>query len=145
MSAGFPISRELKTVTTPNGNDRLARALELANAFAFHVRLDLDLNAEAFADQYQKQLKDLLGDVNEFITVDITKATQLFRKLIRIRYDLVNGGMEPGLIAAAMNSETASDNLLEGEFAMAQHLTSTSDFVRRQGVLQKLLVEFYPQ
>lgn len=145
MSAGFPISRELKTIVTPNGNDRLARALELANAFAFHVKLDLDLNADAFADQYQKQLKDLLGDVNEFITVDITKATQLFRKLVHIRYDLVNGGMEPALIAAALNSETASDNLLPVEFSMAEHLTSTSDFIRRQGVMQKLLVEFYPQ
>lgn len=145
MSAGFPISRELKTVTTPNGNDRLARALELANAFAFHVRLDLDLNADAFADAHQDQLKDLLSDVNEFITVDISKATQLFRKLVRIRYDLVNGGLEPALIAAAMQTETASDNMLPVEFAMAEHLTSTSDFVRRQGVLQKLLVEFYPQ
>lgn len=142
--AGFPISRELKEIRVPNGDDRLARAMEMANAYAFHLKLDLNSNASVFADEHVSAFKDLLGDVNEYASVDIRKAVDLFKKLIAIRYDLVNGGVSPELIKLALTSSAAADGLTEKEGAMAACIESCPDFVRRQSAIQAVLSQFYP-
>jgi hypothetical protein len=141
MNVGFPISRVLKEIKSPNGDDRLARAMYLANAFAFHVKLDPAMNSDQFAETQVKPFKDLLNEVNEHTSVDTRKAQELLRQLLRIRYELLNGGCSAELICAALCSEVTEENLTRKEQGAVNFITSRADFMQTQTAIGKLLVE----
>lgn len=132
MNTGFQIARLLKNLSPDAGNERLARAMFVANAVGFHLRLDLAISAEEFAEQNGKLFRDILNGVNENISVDTKKAQELFRNIIRIRYELVNGVTDPSLIQAALASCTAEQNLTTKEFAMTTWLGQRLEFSRAQ-------------
>lgn len=132
MNTGFQIARLLKDLSPAAGNERLARAMFVANTVGFHLRLDLAVTPEEFAEQNAKLFRGILNDVNESLSVDTKKAQELFRNVIRIRYELVNGVTDPSLIQAALASCTTEQNQTTKEFSTTSWLANRNDFARAQ-------------
>lgn len=132
MRAGFLIARIMKELRSPSNNDRLARAMFVASAVGYHVRLNPECSAEECAEQNGKFFRDICGSVNENLALDTRKAQDLFREVIRIRYELMNGVIDPCVVQAALSSTTAKDGLTREEFPMSEWLASRSDFIRCQ-------------
>lgn len=132
MRTGFLISRILKELKSPSNNDRLSRAMFVASAVGFHVPLNPGCNATECADQNMAKFRSICGAVNENLALDTKKAQDLFREILRIRYELMNGVIDPTIVQAALASCTASDVLTREEFAMSQWLSSYPDFIRCQ-------------
>lgn len=132
MRIGFLISKILKGLTAPANNDRLARAMFVANAVAFHVPLNPALDANGNCDAHQKLFREICSGVNENLALDTRKAQSLFRELIGVRYQLLMGVTDPALVQAALCSSTMEDGVTREEYTMAQWLGSRSDFIRCQ-------------
>lgn len=132
MRTGFLIARIMKDLSSPSNNDRLARAMFVANAVGFHVPLMLDKTPAECAEAHTKFFRSICGSVNENIALDTKKAQDVFNDIIRIRYELVKGVIDPSLVQAALTSTTAQDGLTRSEFSMAEWLASRPDFIRCQ-------------
>jgi hypothetical protein len=132
MRTGFLIARIMKELSAPSNNDRLARAMFVANAVGFHVPLMLEKTASECADAHMKFFRDICGSVNENIALDTKKAQDVFREIIRIRFELVQGVIDPQIVQAALCSSTMEDGLTRQEFAMSEWLASRPDFIRCQ-------------
>lgn len=145
MRNGFLISKILKSLVAPANNDRLARAMFVANAVAFHVPLNPALDANANADLHQKFFRDICSGVNENLALDTRKAQSLFRELISVRYQLLTGVIDPSLVQAALCSDTMRDGLTREEFAMSEWLGSRSDFIRCQLEMADVLRQVDPE
>jgi hypothetical protein len=139
MRTGYLIAQRMKEIKSPSGNDRLARAMFVAHAIAFHLPLNMQMTHEEFADQNMKFFRDILNSVNENVAVDTKMAQELFKTLTRIRYELVLGIADPSLVQAAFCSQTSQDNMTTGEFTMAQWLASRSEFIKVQTEVSEIL------
>ncbi|WDS62346.1 virion structural protein [Pseudomonas phage D6] len=126
------IARILKELSAPKNNDRMARAMFVANAVGFHVPLMLDKTAAECAEAHNKTFRDICGQVNENLALDTKRAQDIFREIIRIRYELVAGVIDPSIVQAALCSSTMQDGLTREEFAMSEWLSSRPDFIRCQ-------------
>lgn len=132
MRTGFLIARILKELSAPSNNDRLARAMFVANAVGYHVPLMLDKTASECADAHMKQFRDICGSVNENLALDTKKAQDVFRDIIRIRFELVNGVIDPAIVQAALTSVSAQDGLTRQEYSISEWLATRPDFIRCQ-------------
>lgn len=132
MRTGFLIARIIKTLQSPSNNDRLARAMFVANAVGFFVPLCTDKTFEQHAEEHGKLFRDICGSVNENLALDTKKAQSLFREILRIRCELISGVIDPAIVHAAMTSATMEDGLTRQEFAMSEWLANRGDFVRCQ-------------
>ncbi len=132
MRTGFLISRILKTLKAPSGDDRLARALFVANAVGFHVPLSTEKSFEQSVEEHGKFFRDICGAVNENLALDTKKAQSLFREVLRIRHELISGVIDPAIVQAALSSSTMEDGVSRQEYAMSEWLANRGDFVRAQ-------------
>uniref|UniRef100_A0AB39CD27 Virion structural protein n=1 Tax=Pseudomonas phage RVTF4 TaxID=3236931 RepID=A0AB39CD27_9VIRU len=132
MRTGFLIARIMKELRSPSNNDRLARAMFVANAVGYHVPLNLSVTAQECADAHMSFFRGICGSVNENLSLDTKKAQDVFREIIRIRYELVNGVIDPAIVQAALCSSSAQDGLTREEFSMSEWLASRPDFIRCQ-------------
>lgn len=132
MRTGFLIARIMKELSAPSNNDRLARAMFVASAVGYHVPLHMDRTAAECADMHMKTFRDICGSVNENLALDTKKAQDIFREVIRIRFELVQGVIDPAIVQAALCSMSSEDGLTRQEFAMSEWLASRPDFIRCQ-------------
>jgi len=132
MRIGFLIARLLKELRAPSNNDRLARAMFVANAVGYFVPLDLTATPQECADKHMAFFRGICGSVNENVSLDTKKAQDVFREVIRIRFELVNGVIDPAIVQAALASSSSQDGLTREEFSMNEWLASRPDFIRAQ-------------
>lgn len=132
MRTGFLIARILKTLSAPSGDDRLARAMFVANAVGFNVPLSTDKTFEESAEEHGKFFREICSAVNENLALDTKKAQSLFREILRIRHELLAGVIDPAIVHAALCSNTMEDGVSRKEYAMGEWLANRGDFVRAQ-------------
>lgn len=139
MRTGFEIARVLKQIKSPTNNERKARAMFVANAVGFFVPLDPSLSCEELIDTHMPKLRSIAGQVNENIPLDTKMTQELFKQIIRIRLELINGVTDTAVIAAAMQSITAEDYQTPDETAIAQMLVSRHEFAKSQNEISSIL------
>lgn len=141
MRLGYEIARLLKEVKSDTANERQVRALMVANAVAFHVPIDLTLNQIENVEANLPLLKKVAGQVNENISLDTKLATELYRKAMFIRCELITGVSDPAIIAMAMRSHAAEAHQTPAETIISDALTSNLEFLRLQAGIQVALVQ----
>lgn len=139
MNIGFKLSRILKELRTTTADDRLTRAMYLANAIGYYVRITPDCPASECAEQNMAFFRKVIGQVNENIAVDTKKAIELFKCVIDIRHKLMMGVIDPAIIQMAMFSLTSDDVYVSREAAVSKWLASHSEFCKAQLELGDLL------
>lgn len=139
MRTGYEISRILKEITSPTNNERQARAMFVANAVGFHVKLDPTIHQEELIEIHMPTLRKVAGQVNDNIALDLKLTQELFRQIIRIRLELINGVSDPSILKAALTSLTAEDYQTDAETATAQFLASRYDFTKNQNAITSIL------
>lgn len=142
MSNVHDIAKALKAVSSPDGNDRLARAVLLANTGAFSLALSLPVSPEGQEDALKRFTK-LAKDVNEYTPVDLRLAMTLFQRALRVRLELIGGTSDPAIIKAALCGVTAEDINPEKEHAMNEWLASRTDFDTAQRDLSQQVGNFF--
>ncbi len=142
MSNVFEVSKSLKAINSPDGNDRLARAVFLANSAAFSLGLSMPVSPEGQEDA-TKRFTALAKEVNEHTPLDIRLAIPLFQRALRIRLELLAGTADPAIIKAALCGPTAEDINPEKEQAMNEWLTSRTDFDASQRELSQQVGNFF--
>lgn len=129
MRKGYEIARLVKDLD--GGNDaRFTRAMFVANAFAFSVQLDPTMDADEYFEATQKDFKALLRTVNETTPVDTDKAIELYRNMLMIRYQLLNGVGDQDLMRCILQSETAKDYQTLKENAISVSMGSRYETLR---------------
>jgi hypothetical protein len=143
MKTGYQIAQLIKEIKSDPVNDRLARAMFVANAVAFHVALDPSLSLDALMEQHQPAFRKILSEVNENTSVDTKSALVLFREAVRIRLDLINGVTDPSLIEAALRSCTAELHQNAQETATVGFLVSRPEFTSAQLSISQILSQHF--
>lgn len=128
MRTGYLLAQLLKGINTPNNNDRLARAMFVANSCAFAVCIDPCKTWEQAVEDNEKAFLSVLNEVNENVTLDTKLCKAVFRNLIRIRYELMMGGCTPELVQMALQSATSENMQSPEQNAMQDWLTSRNEF-----------------
>lgn len=143
MRTGYLLAQQLKLLNTPNNNDRLARALWLANVVGYRIPLNPAIDFLTAFSETEKSFKDILNQVNENIAVDIKLAVSCYRITLRNRYALMNGTGDPLLVHAALNSHYAElgDNVEKR--SMQDWLTSRSAFAASQEAAAAILEQHF--
>lgn len=145
MRIGYEISKYLKDVRTQEGNDRIVRAMMVANALGYHFPLDPAKSAIDNAADHADEVRKIVGQINENISLDSRLAIELFKQVIGIRYELMTGACDVSIIEAAMRSHTASVHQSSDETIAATALLTNLEFMRSQNgirnVLQSVTVE----
>ena len=139
MKTGYDIAQLLKTVKAPDGNDRLARAMFVANALAYSINLkEFNTAAEAFTAS-REAFVGLLNEINENVAVDTRLAEVAFRNALQIRFELLYGVVDPSVIKMALTSYAETDNEITDRATMAEWLASRSDFATAQIRITEIL------
>lgn len=138
MSQGYQISKILKNVESDNFKERSHRALLLANALAFNVSL-VGETVDSILEANLPELRKLASQINEHITLDVKVLENLFSKVVKIRFELLNGITDPTIIQMAMNSDTADLFLDSEESIVAKALVDKTNFYNMQCNLKELL------
>lgn len=141
MSAAEQLSRLLKNVKAPDGNDRLARAMFLAQACAFTTPVDPSVSWGQTYEEKSKDFLKILNAVNENINVDTKLARGLYQQALRIRYELINGVTEPDIVQMALKSYTAELGQNQEHKAMTDWLVSRRDFAMVQAEAAQILTQ----
>jgi hypothetical protein len=132
MKTGYQLAQLLKGIKTPNNNDRLARAMFLANAVAYSVPLNPALTWQDAHAEVEKDFIKVLNSVNENVTVDTKLAQGAFRQAIRARYELMMGVTDPALIQMALDSHVVEVGQTPVQQSMTDWLVSRSEFAAVQ-------------
>lgn len=143
MRTGYLIAQELKNISTPNNNDRLARALFVAHAVGYSVSLVNYATAEQAFNETEKDFNDILNQVNENVAVDTKLSLSAYRTTLRIRFDLLNGVDDPAIVHMALNSGTTNDYESQEQVAMTQWLTSRGEFAGAQRAIKGILTDYF--
>lgn len=138
MRTGYLLAQELKKISTPNNNDRLARSLALVNAVAFSVPLT-GTTVEECIEEGLKTFNPIASSVGENISIDMRLAQALFSKAVKMRWELVYGVKDPSIVMAALRSHTAEDAQNPEGQAMTEWLTSRQEFALSQRSMGELV------
>lgn len=141
MAVSQQVLQLLKNLKTPNGNDRLARAMFLANAAAYSVRLDPSQTWQQLHEAQEKAFAKVLSEVNEGVAVDTKLAKALFQQALRIRHELLLVPSDPAVIHMALTSHTAALHQNTEQKGMSDWLNSHHDFGVAQFQAIELLAE----
>jgi len=145
MRTGYQLSQVLKSLKTPNNNDRLARAAYLVNAVAYAVPFGGKQSFDEVLAFAQPKFVQVLNEVNENVAIDVRLAKALFERTLRVRFNLAFDGTDPAIVKAAMTSLTAEDYSNADQLAMAEWLTSRQEFMRDQTSMAGALAEFFTE
>lgn len=143
MRTGYLIAQELKQLSTPNNNDRLARALFVAHAVGYSVSIVNYVTPEQAYTETEKDFLDILNQVNENLAVDTKVARAAYRTTLRIRYELLNGVTDPALLKAVLLSDTTADYESQEQVNMTQWLVGRGEFARSATAMQEILREHF--
>jgi len=142
MQIAYQLARQLKTIQSPNNNDRLARAMFLVNAVAYSTPIPQNISGIQFIEDTLPTFKKLVSEINETTPVDPKLCLALFTQALRIRYELVNRVSDPAIISMALRSLTAEDHQNAEQLAMSEWLTSRPEFTAQQNLMSQLIEEF---
>lgn len=143
MRTGYLLAQQLKQLNTPNNNDRLARALWLANVVGYRVPLNPAIDFLTAFNETEKDFKDILNSVNENIAVDVKLALSCYRTTLRHRYALMNGTGDPSLVHACLTSYTVEVGENVEKRAMQDWLSSRQAFVGSQEAAAAILEQHF--
>lgn len=130
MRIGYDISRFLKEIKSQDGTDRTARAMIVANAVGYHFPLDPSISAAENAAAHEAEVRKVVSQVNENITLDSKLCMELYKQVVSIRHELVVGATDPAIIQAAMQSYTAEVHQTKAETIATNALFTNLDFIR---------------
>ena len=139
MRIGYEISQHLKTIKSPDGSDRVTRAMMVANALGYHYQLDPSISAADNAANHTSEARKIIGQINENISLDSRLTIELFKQVVAIRYELLMGCVCSSIVEAAMRSQTADTYQTGAETATALSLVSNLDFMKAQNGIQSVL------
>lgn len=139
MRIGYEISRFLKEVRTQEGNERTIRATMVASALGYHFPVDPARTAQENADTHMAEARKIISQVNENLALDSKLCVELFKQMMYIRLELINGVSDPAVIEAAMRSHTANIHQTSSETLAVTALVTNLDFVRAQNGIRQVL------
>lgn len=139
MRIGYEISKFLKEVKTQEGNDRVIRAMMVANAIGYHFPIDVSKSAIDNAEDQMAAARKVVSQVNENISLDSKLALELFRQVIAIRHELIVGVTDPTIIEAALKSQTAQIHQTGAETVAATAMVTNLEFMRAQNGIREVL------
>lgn len=139
MRIGYEISQHLKNIKTNDGNERNVRAMMVANALGYFFPLDTSKPSMDNAADHLPEVRKIVGQINENISLDTKLTLELFKQVIAIRYELLVGCVCPAIIEAAMRSHTADLHQTASETATTLSLVSNLDFMKSQNGIQNVL------
>lgn len=146
MSAtAYKLAQKLKNIQAANGNDRLARSLNLVHAFALTLPVTSYATAEQAAEATTAELKRVINEVNEHVSIDTRLTLALYPQVLKLRYELLNGTCDPALIHMVLRSDAAKEIKNAEDMAMTEYLTSRPDFVADQQYICDALRELHAQ
>jgi hypothetical protein len=139
MRIGYEISKYLKEVKTQEGNDRILRAMMVANALGYHFPIDPAKSAIDNAADYADEARKVISQINENISLDSKLALEIFKQVISIRHELIVGGCDISIMEAAMKSHTAEQHQTGAETVAATALLTNLEFMRAQNGMRMVL------
>lgn len=139
----YDIAQKLKNIKPNNGNDRLARSLFLVHSFATMIPVVNYTSAEQAVEATENELKKIINEVNEHITVDTRLTLALYPQVMKIRFELIHGTCDPLLIHAALRSEAAQDIKNAEDIAMTNYLMTYPGAAQDQQSVSEALREMY--
>lgn len=139
MRIGYEISKYLKEVKTQEGNDRVLRAMMVANALGYHFPIDVAKSAIDNAADYADAARKVVSQINENISLDSKLALEMFKQVIAIRYELIVGGCDISIMESAMKSHTAQQHQTGSETVAATALLTNLEFMRAQNGMRLVL------
>jgi hypothetical protein len=139
MRIGYEISKYLKEVRTPEGSDRVLRAMMVANALGYHFPIDPAKSAIDNAADFADEARKVVGQINENLSLDSKLALELFKQVIAIRHELIVGGCDISIMEAAMRSHTADQHQTGAETVAATSLLTNLEFMRAQNGIRSVL------
>lgn len=139
MRTGFEIARLLKEVRTQGGNDRVVRATMVANALGYFYPVDPALSALENSEAHQTAARKVISQINENLALDTKLCLELFKQVMFIRMELINGPTDPSIVEAAMRSHTANLYQTSGETIAVTALVTNLDFARAQNGIRQVL------
>jgi len=140
MRIGFEIARFLKEVRAQEGADRTARATMVANALGYFYPVDPALSAVDNAEVHLSAARKVISQINENIALDTKLCLELFKQVMFIRLELINGPTDPSIIEAAMRSHTANLHQTTSETVAVTSLVTNLEFARAQNGIRQVLV-----
>lgn len=140
MRIGYEISQFLKDIKTQEGNDRVIRAMMVANALGYHFPIDPAKSAADNAEDHIAAAKKVISQINENLALDSKLAVALFQQVIGIRHELIVGVGDMRIIEAAMTTYTANVHQTAAETVAATSLVSNLEFMRAQNGIRQVLM-----
>lgn len=139
MRIGFEISRFLKEVRSQDGNDRATRAAMVANALGYFYPVDPSISAIENAEAHLQAARKVISQVNENMALDTKLCLELFKQVMFIRLELINGPTDQSVIEAAMRSHTANLHQTSAETIAVTALVTNLEFARAQNGIRQVL------
>lgn len=139
MRIGYEISRFLKEVKTQEGNERQIRAQMVAAALGYYYPVDPARSIEENVDANLANARKIVSQINENLALDSKLCVELFKQVIAIRLELINGVSDPAIIEAAMRSYTAQVHQTSEETLAVTALVTNLDFMRAQNGIRQVL------
>lgn len=139
MRIGYEISKYLKDLRTQEGNDRVLRAMVVANALGYHFPIDPSKSAIDNAADHADEARKVVSQINENLSLDSKLALELFKQVMSIRHELIVGGCDISVIEAAMRSHTADQHQTAAETVAATALLTNLEFMRAQNGIRSVL------
>lgn len=139
MRIGFEIARLLKEVRTQEGAGRGLRAMMVANALGYFYPVDPTLSAQDNAEAHLSDARKVISQINENVALDTKLCLELFKQVMYIRLELINGPTDPSIVEAAMRSVTAGTYQTSGETISVTALVTNLDFARAQNGIRQVL------
>lgn len=139
MRIGFEIARLLKEVRSQEGNDRATRAAMVANALGYFYPVDPSLSAIENAEVHMSAARKVISQINENLTLDTKLCLELFKQVMFIRLELINGATDSSIIEAAMRSHTANLHQTTSETVAVTALVTNLEFARAQNGIRQVL------
>lgn len=139
MRIGFEIARFLKEVRTQESDSRTVRAMMVASALGYHYPVDPARTAKENAEEHMSAVRKVISQVNENIPLDSKLCVELFKQVMYIRLELINGVTDPAIVEAAMRSHTANIYQTASETVAVTSLVTNLDFARAQNGIRQVL------
>lgn len=139
MRIGYEISRFLKEVRTQEGNERTIRAMMVANALGYHFPVDPSKSAKDSSEELMPTVRKIISQINENLALDSKLCVELFKQVMYIRFELINGVSDPTIMEAAMRSHTADVHQTSSETLAVTSLVTNLEFMRAQDAIRKVL------
>lgn len=139
MRIGYEIARLLKEVRTQEGTARNVRAMMVANALGYYYPVDPSVSSQENAEAHLAEARKVISQINENLALDTKLCLELFKQVMYIRMELINGPTDPSIVEAAMRSASANLHQTAAETVAVTALVTNLDFARAQNGIRQVL------